>query len=739
MVLAGRLSFRGLRGRLLHPALPGKVCVLFLFIMCFPAQTTAQSGPPNEGSGSGWADLDNDGDLDFIDFDENGVVRVFRCKAGFHYEDVTSSSVPAGILLSMTAGMGVATGDVNNDGFVDVFLTTQGLNILLLNKGDWTFGVTKVGITGSVFTASAAFIDYNNDSLLDIYVANYADYANQFFRNDGLDENGIPHFTDVAPEMKMDFGYRGQSNFCLGLAVADYDNDGDTDIYIANDYGGIDNSTGELLPGVNILFRNNGDHTFTDVTFEAGAGDAGWAMGVHFGDYNRDGWLDIFLTNFWEDALLRNNQDGTFTNVTREVGLISDEPDEWHFNGWGTNFFDFDNDGDLDIHVTNGYILNGVGQIFNEPNQLWENLGPINAGKYLFKEIGLRAGIADEGDGRGAAYGDFNQDGLLDFSVSHNRTLTGGGIVQGAPVLIFVNQGDGTFVDQALALGIRDEFPDGMTQPGFGDYTSNHWLQIKLEGTLSNRSAIGSRVKIQAAGSSWIQDVGASSYCSENSPYLHFGLGSHETVNVSVEFPSGAKISLFDIATDQLLTLVEPTQVPVRLLSFEVISESYGVRVSWSYVDEGDLVDFAVHRRDESTEMTWSIRGDDGRGELMDRGVTRGSEVEYRLYARYRDGSQELLRTASLRFEPVSTATLSQNFPNPFRSRTLIRVPESPEGKPGRIDIFDISGRLIRSLAAEDNAVIWDGRDVSGTLVPAGAYFYRLTGSQTALRMIRLP
>ncbi|HET9233697.1 MAG TPA: VCBS repeat-containing protein, partial [Candidatus Eisenbacteria bacterium] len=334
------------------------------------------------GSGAGWFHCNADEYLDLCYVTPEGQV-VLLVYDPQNQEFADSSALIPQSIQGVSSGTGVACGDLNNDGLSDLFFTfgpanngQGGAEHLLLNRGTSFQLVSRPaginpGDQGDVLSGSAALFDYDNDGLLDIYVANYGDpflandgWSEQLFHNTGVDLNGVPHFTDVAATLKVDKPYNGQSNWTLGLATFDYDNDGDTDLYLANDYNGLDQFGNCCRDGDNILYRNDGG-TFVDVSYAAGAADPGWAMGVAVGDYDRDGWLDLYVSNFWEDALLRNNKNGTFTNVTALCGLpterLFDEPCTV-CNGWGTAFFDFDNDGDLDIHVVNGWITNDQGQ-----------------------------------------------------------------------------------------------------------------------------------------------------------------------------------------------------------------------------------------------------------------------------------------------------------------------------------------------------------------------------------------
>ena len=712
-----------------------------LSLLLSPVALAGGPTPTEMGSGTAWLDCDGDGDLDLLYLTPHGDVFLWE-QQGSGFVDVSMTALPEVTRTLDASGMSVACADFDNDGHVDIFLGMEGPNLLLMNDGAGAFvATTKAsGITGDYLTSSVGVIDYDNDGRADLFIGNYSDgkngKPNQLYRNDGV-VNGIVKFTDMAPALGMDYAPGNGSDWTLGIAVADYDNDGDSDIYVANDYDG-PNGVG-LNPGPNVLWRNNGDGTFTDVSVESGANDDGWAMGVVFGDYDGDGWLDIFLANFWEDALLHNNGDGTFTNVTREVGIITDEPGEWHYNGWGTAMFDFDNDGDLDIHVTNGYILNDQGQILIEPNQLWENKGiDAGTGHVKFVEIAERVGLDDPGDGRGAAYGDFDDDGYVDIMLINNHFL-----VSGPERLLYRNMGDGTFEDHAYRWGMRSAYPDEPKQPAYKNPAANDWLKIGLTGTTSNTSCVGARISVTAGGKTHILDVGSSSYCSQNSPYHHFGLGDVDMIDeVRVRYPSGTEQVVNDVAPNQTLLLTEPDLTPVRLLAFGLASEPGGVRVTWRWADDGDLSAFALHREDEGIRSTVAsnLRPTDGRVSVLDPDAPAGREVTYVLEAFLRDGSRETLRVASFFHRPGTAPVLGAAMPNPFLASTRIPVSLSEAGRIS-LEILDVSGRRVRTLdpvlPAGESHVTWDGADGAGRPVAAGTYFYRLVlADRTAVRKV---
>jgi enediyne biosynthesis protein E4 len=736
------------------PLVPlGLVCGVFAALSLFARPAAAQLDA--FGSGAGWFDCNGDDYLDICYVTPQGqiVLLVYNPATGAYAD--SSNMIPVSV-QNAALGTGVACGDVNNDGLSDIFLTFNtelgGSNVLLLNRGTSFQAVSRAaGISGAaVLSGSAALFDYNGDGLLDIYVANYGDpflandgWNNQLFRNTGVDQNGVPHFTDVATSLGVERGHLGESNWTLGLAVGDYDNDGDMDLYLANDYNGTDAAGHGLRPGDNILYRNEGNGTFTDVSYISGAADTGWAMGTAFGDFDQDGWLDIFVSNFWADALLHNNHDGTFTNVTALCGMptqpLFDQPCTV-CNGWGTGFIDYDNDGDLDIHVANGYITNDRGQTIEEPDELWENEGVGTNGYVQFKNVGPAAGIASLGDGRGVAYGDVNRDGFVDILVMNNQFIGDAG---SAPDhILYVNQKDGTFRDLSHTYGLRPAGQDGPAFPSRDDYRGRHWIEVRPKGVTSNRSAIGSRVTVQAGGKTWIQDVGTSSYCSTNSPFLHFGLGYvGEIDRVTVRFPSGTTVVKSRPALDSILTISENDPTPVRLLSFQVSARPEGPWVRWQLGGEDAVARFILAREaaGHRTDVA-SFDGAGNQGEFVDAEAPRDVPLVYRLDALRRDGTRENLGTVSYQWGGTPKLLLGQNHPNPFSRATTIPVEGVPSAG-GMLRIFDLQGRLVRELPAvpTDGSIVWDGTDASGRLVPAGTYFCRLPGSETVLRMVRRP
>ncbi len=742
--------------------MPVLLCVAALIAATtlLPPAVTAGPGPNMMGSGTALMDYDRDGDLDILFLTtQDGKVEVFRNDGLLRFTNMTATAM-AGAQFNAN-GMGFACGDVNNDGYED-FLVTFGPfpptsmdtpYRLFKNTGQGSFTeITRTaGLKSYVrgtLTASAAFFDYDLDGDLDLYVANYltmvpkpagdvdlVNAKNHFYENTGLDENNNPIFVDKTDEKGLGW-LGGQSEWTLGIATGDYDNDGDIDLYLANDYGGL-NPDQSIRDGDNVLFRNNGDKTFTNVTAESGTRDGGYAMGVDFGDYDNDGDLDIYLANFWEDSLLENQGDGTFRNVAAEKGIVE------NLNGWGVAWRDYDNDGDLDALNVNGWILNSWGQTECEGNALWENLGPAG-----FVNRAVESGIQDFGDARGSAYGDINRDGWIDMVVLNNTDWPHVNCNYNAGSrLLLINQKNKTFYDWSVTSGLRTTgalLPHPLSAPEL----DNKWVVFDFVGTSSNRSCLGVRVTVEAGGRTMMRELGAGSYMSANEHCLHFGLGNVNVIDrVTVRWPTpGHPVEVLEnVAVNQRITLVQGA-VPVRLVAFTAAAAGDGALIRWEFTDAVDHAGFRVHRRADSEGAFLPvsgalITGSESRGEWTDTTVEPGRSYEYRLEAVSRSGASQwfgpILFTAPL----PAAARLGPNHPNPFHPLTTIPVTLASSGR-AVIHVVAPTGRLVRRLeilaGPGQHEVVWDGRDEAGRSVPAGVYMYRLEGDALSGRTMTL-
>lgn len=497
--------------------------------------------PETMGAGGLFFDYNNDGWLDIFLVDSGSLVDedlarearsvLYRNNGDGTFSDVTSESG----IRNLAYGMGACSADYDNDGWVDLYLTNFGPNILYRNLGDGRFAdvTEKSGVASSLWATSCAFGEIDNDGHLDLYVTNYVDFAldnNKFCGdyNQGVRAychpnvyNGLPDvlyrnngdgtFTDITSEA----GVYTSAGKGLGVVFGDYNNDGWSDIYVAND----------SVP--NFLYRNQGDGTFEEVGLVAGVAVNGdgrpeAGMGTDMGDYDNDGLLDIIATNLdmETNTLYRNTGEGLFRDVTSQSG--HGEP-SLHFVGFGTAFFDYDNDGDLDVVVVNGHILDNPSFFRDNVTYEQRNLLFRNEGRKKFQEVGVPSGpgFALVKVSRGLAVGDLDNDGDLDLLISNN----------GQTADLLRNDGG----------------------------SSNNSLVVKTVGTKSNRDGVGARLMLKIGARTQLREVKAgSSYLSQNDLRVHFGLGRSTRIDrLELRWPSGTVETWNNLEANQILTVVE--------------------------------------------------------------------------------------------------------------------------------------------------------------------------------------
>jgi enediyne biosynthesis protein E4 len=515
------------------------------------------------GCGVAFYDYDNDGWLDI--FLVNGSrlegfpagsepsSHLFRNNRDGTFTDVT---VKAGLAHSGW-GQGVCVGDYDNDGWDDLFVTYFGKNLLYHNNGDGTFTDVsqKAGVAGkgTRWNTGCAFVDYDRDGRLDLFVANYIDldlatapvpesgpclYKSvmvacgppglQGGKNILYHNNGDGTFTDVSDAAGI---LRANGTYGLGVLTADFDNDGWPDIYVAND------STASAL------YQNKKNGKFEDIAIEAGCalspdGKPQAGMGVAAGDYDLDGNLDIVKTNFAGDtpSLYHSLGGSNFEDATFAAGLGA----HTQFLGWGCGFLDFDNDGWPDILICNGHVYPEVEQLKTEAGYAQRKLLYHNLRNGHFADVSLQAGpgISDPNASRGAAFGDFDNDGDIDVVVN---------TVNGYPQLLRCDS----------SLG-------------------NNWIKIRTVGTKSNRSGIGARLKCitsmpgESKPHQQIDEVrSGGGYLSQSDLRVHFGLGKAAKVDLlEVRWPSGQVDTLKDIKVNQLIFVKEGEGI-TRVVQFE--------------------------------------------------------------------------------------------------------------------------------------------------------------------------
>jgi hypothetical protein len=502
-----------------------------------------------KGSGLAFFDYDQDGWLDIYltngtRFDEKWAPgqeptsHLYRNNRDGTFTDVTANSG-----LARTGWQtGVCVGDYDNDGWDDLFCCFWGHNILFHNNGDGTFSdvTRKAGVYDERvrWGSGCTFLDYDRDGHLDLFVCNYIQLdpkttgspgesascqwkgipvmcgprgltgdTNVLYRN-----NGDGTFTDVSQKAGI---LKPGPRYSITAVSTDFDNDGWPDIYVAVD------------SEPSILFRNNHDGTFTDIAVMAGCaysenGHEQAGMGVGVADYDCDGWFDIFKTNFADDTcnLYHNNGDGTFSDVTFASGIgINNQ-----YVAWGCGFVDYDNDGWADIIQVNGHVYpeiagHAIGQQFRNPRLVYKNLGN---GQFKDVSLSMGPGINERYSSRGAAFGDFDNDGDIDV----------------------------------LVLNMND-VPSLLRNDGGN---KQNWIKIKLVGTKCNRTAIGARARVVTGNHSQIDEVrSGSSVMSQSDLRLHFGLGKAQTIDViEVKWPTTQKIERFtQVKANQILTIRE--------------------------------------------------------------------------------------------------------------------------------------------------------------------------------------
>ena len=505
-------------------------------------KSAARYLPETTGPGCAFLDYDNDGWMDIYVvnsgqcdfFNPNPPLRnaLFRNNRDGTFADVTERARVAG----GGYGQGVAVGDYDGDGFPDLYVTQYGRSILYHNNGDGTFtDVTeKAGVAAPGWSSSAVWFDYDNDGRLDLFVCQFVEFSKSIHKSCGPGEEGkhgycIPRlyqpmpswlfhnngdgtFTDVSKASGI-ANYPGKA---WGVVATDVNNDGRLDLFVGND----------TVP--NFLFMNRGNGRFEETATYAGVayssdGRARSGMGVDSADFNEDGWMDLFVANIDREmfAIYQNNHDETFDDQAGPTGIGAATR---LMSGWGLKFFDYDNDGNLDLFLANGnpddLIENLHSQVkYQEPLMLFHNTGKS------FQNVSAQSGpvFAKPISARGMAIGDFNNDGAVDVLVSVNDA---------APVLLRNNAGN-----------------------------QNHWLGVKLVGKKSNPDAVGARITYQAEDLKRSRTkVGGGSFLSSHDPRIVLGFGKRSKIDwleIKWPQPSGAIERFAELPVDRYITIVE--------------------------------------------------------------------------------------------------------------------------------------------------------------------------------------
>lgn len=478
----------------------------------------------------------------FLDYDQDGFIDIYVCNGTWvkglnsgekpdnapenhlyrnlgngTFEDVTEKAGVGGPWYSM----GVTVGDYNNDGYPDMFVSNYGPNVLYKNNGNGTFSdVTKKSKIISAerdFSVGSVWLDYDNDSFLDLYVGKYLNFDpnyKYYYSPDGFPpplaydsqpdvlyhNNGDGTFDDVTKAM----GILDLDGRAMGVGAADYDDDGFVDIYVANDHT------------MNYMWHNNGGKGFTDLGTPTGtafgqSGESAVSMAVDFADYNGDGLLDIFVSDDKYCRLFENKGNGIFSDRSYPSGIAMPAG---QFVGWSSSFIDYDNDGDVDIYKANGALKH----LYGQEDQIFENIGEGN-----FKDVSTETGkyFLEKYVSRGACFGDYDNDGDID----------------------------------AFIVNLNDHSKFLRNNRG----SQNNWLAIKLEGTASNRDGIGAKVKvISGTLVQTAQKKSTTGYLSQNDPRIHFGLAKNSVAEkIEVKWPSGKVQVVENVKANQIITVKE--------------------------------------------------------------------------------------------------------------------------------------------------------------------------------------
>jgi hypothetical protein len=502
--------------------------------------------PESTGAGCAFLDYDNDGWMD-IYFVNSGKCDIFtptqplrnalyRNNRDGTFTDVTEKAGVAG----GGYGMGAAVGDYNSDGFPDLYVTQYGRSILYRNNGDGTFAdvTEKAGVAAPGWASSAVWFDYDSDGRLDLFVARFVDFDKSKHHNcgapnipalKGLNEycypriytpmpswlfhnNGDGTFTDVSEKM----GIAANPGKSWGVVATDINNDGWMDLFVSND------------TEANFLFANRGGRRFEEIGFTAGVafGEGGKArsgMGVDSADLSQDGWMDLFVSNLNHEfyGLYQNRHDETFDDIAAPSGIATATK---LMSGWGLKFFDYDNDGNLDLILANGHPDDLIEKIYDNVKYREPLLLFHNSGKGL-TNVSAESGpvFSHPLSARGLAIGDFNNDGAVDVLISCNNE---------APVLLRNDVGG-----------------------------RNHWLGLKLVGKKANIDAVGARVSYQTGDLKRSRmKVGGGSYLSSHDPRLVLGIGKSTKIDwLEIDWPqpSGLKQRFTDLPVDRYITIHE--------------------------------------------------------------------------------------------------------------------------------------------------------------------------------------
>ena len=643
------------------------------------------------GTGAAWFDYNKDGFLDLYVTNRFTANKLFKNNGDGTFTDLAAS---LGVDDAASDGAGVVIGDINNDGYQDIFLANGDEDKLFINNSGVNFTDATVGsgleVSADSRGTSASFGDYDNDGFLDLYVTHHdtipgssglATLQDRLFYN-----NGNETFTDVSSLL-------GLTNLVEAGFIAawtDYDNDGDQDIILVNDCG---YGTGVVPANGTRVFQNNGGtHPITAWSFDEISStvidDCSHGMGVGIGDYNRDGWMDIVYTDIGPINLFQN-MGGTFTQMTT-LGVGVQQLS--HFS-WGTSFLDFDNDADQDIAVAVGGYWPDVS--IQKSNFL---LNQSFNGSNFFLDIAPSLGLDEDAQTRTVVHGDYDNDGDLD--------------------LLMVNY------DTIVTL-YRNDVNNG-----------NNYLRIFLEGVNSNKDGIGAKVKVKTPDgiAQYFEMKSGSNLGGGDEIAAHFGLGINTMVDtVEVSWLGGGTDTLTNVSINQTLFIVEAVSpLPIELTEFSGKTIQDKVQLNWTTLSETDNDFFEIQKsRDGSDFEKIGIR--EGKGnvqtvhhyDLIDERPFIGKNY-YRLKQIDIDGSFSYSHIIVVTVKPPKT-DLIDIYPNPVIDNVLFTQVTSDIKTPFTVEIFDLNGKLVLQKSSSVDANNSSTLEVSTLGLSNGIYICKIT------------
>lgn len=610
------------------------------------------------GGGAAIFDYNNDGYQDIYFTGGNFQDELFKNNGN---ETFTRVGLFAGLEVTKYYNTkSVTTGDINNDGYRDVFLSTEGglRNLLFLNNGDGTF--TEIGgVYDILWSTGGVFGDFNLDGFLDLYVIRYIQSGSAILDDDsnviGFDQtcysNSLYINNGDLTFAKQDNSGTEDEGCGLAVVATDINNDNIPDLYIANDFGEW------ALPNGSYL-NNYPDNTFNNASEALGLDTKMYGMGIAVGDYNRDGLLDYYVTNIGSNKLFENQGNGSFKDVAIESNVQNTYANDKFTSSWGTAFFDYDHDGYEDLFVANGYLQAApiIGNAVEQPNVLYRNLG-----NGAFEDATLFENIADNNIAKGMAVGDLDNDGDLEVVV----TAAGDNHTSGN-VLIYENQLE----------------------------NDNNWLQVLLKGTFTNRDGYGAMIKAYSNEKIWVHEVeGGSSHASQNSTITHFGLGEvTELDSLIIIWPGGKYQKYETVETNHLIFIEEDANSYLIAGCTDQTAPNYNPLAKFNYgcyrevlgcLDQ-EASNFDINANVESGDCAYA-------------------PVEEPL------GINDLMLAPSI-------------FPNPMMHEATIQLPNK-DGEEFTIRIFSITGQLMFSAKTQKSTFKFQRRNL-----PSGIYLVKISG-----------